>query len=88
MKRALECAILCVALFAAAGAALSATPDDCQALRKHGHRAEAQACYQSLTQTRDLYLRAEGDWGGAIWTPRRDLEAMPSVFLKAAREAL
>jgi A/G-specific adenine glycosylase len=33
-------------------------------------------------------FRAEGDWEGAIWTPRRDLEAMPSVFLKAAREAL
>jgi A/G-specific adenine glycosylase len=33
-------------------------------------------------------LRAEGDWEGAIWTPRRDLEAMPSVFLKAALEAL
>ena len=33
-------------------------------------------------------FRAEGDWDGAIWTLRRDLEAMPSVFLKAAREAL
>jgi A/G-specific adenine glycosylase len=32
--------------------------------------------------------RAEGDWADAIWTPRRDLEAMPSVFLKAARKAL
>jgi A/G-specific adenine glycosylase len=37
----------------------------------------------------DLQIyRAEGDWDGAIWTPRADLEAMPSVFLKAAREAL
>ncbi len=33
-------------------------------------------------------FRADGDWDGAIWTARRDLEAMPSVFLKAAREAL
>ena len=32
--------------------------------------------------------RAEGDWDGAIWTPRAELEAMPSVFLKAARKAL
>ena len=40
-----------------------ATPDDCHTLRKHGHRAEAQACYQSLTQARDPYLRAEGYWG-------------------------
>jgi A/G-specific adenine glycosylase len=32
--------------------------------------------------------RAEGDADGLIWTPRRDLEAMPSVFLKAARAGL
>jgi A/G-specific adenine glycosylase len=32
--------------------------------------------------------RAEGDWDEAIWTPRSELEAMPSVFLKAARKAL
>jgi A/G-specific adenine glycosylase len=32
--------------------------------------------------------RAEGDWEGAIWTPRGGLEAMPSVFLKAAKKAL
>ena len=41
----------------------AATPDDCQCLRKHGQRAEAQACYESLTQARDPYLRAEGFWG-------------------------
>jgi A/G-specific adenine glycosylase len=33
-------------------------------------------------------FRAAGEWEGAIWTPRAGLEAMPSVFLKAAREAL
>jgi A/G-specific adenine glycosylase len=32
--------------------------------------------------------RADGDWPGAIWTPRTGLQAMPSLFLKAAREAL
>ena len=32
--------------------------------------------------------RAEADWPDAIWTPRADLEAMPSVFLKAARKGL
>jgi A/G-specific adenine glycosylase len=37
----------------------------------------------------DLRLyRAEGDWPGAIWTPRERLADMPSVFLKAAREGL
>src|SRR5450755_4413553 len=44
-------------------AVLAATPTDCAALRRHGHRAEAQACYQSLTLAADPYLRAEGDWG-------------------------
>ena len=32
--------------------------------------------------------RAEGDWEGALWKPRSELEAMPSVFLKAAKKAL
>jgi cellulose synthase operon protein C len=50
-------------LIASAGLASAATPDDCHLLRKHGHRAEAQSCYQSLTQARDPYTRAEGDWG-------------------------
>ena len=50
-------------LIASAGIASAATPDDCHLLRKHGHRAEAQSCYQSLTQARDPYSRAEGYWG-------------------------
>jgi A/G-specific adenine glycosylase len=33
-------------------------------------------------------LRAEGAWPAAIWTPRSGIEAMPSVFLKAARRGL
>jgi A/G-specific adenine glycosylase len=33
-------------------------------------------------------FRASGDWPPAIWTPRAGLEAMPSVFLKAARAGL
>jgi A/G-specific adenine glycosylase len=33
-------------------------------------------------------LRAEGDACGVIWSPRRDLDALPSVFLKAARAGL
>ena len=44
-------------------AVLAATPTDCAAFRRHGHRAEAQACYQSLTLSADPYLRAEGAWG-------------------------
>src|SRR5215470_11534614 len=41
----------------------AAAPDDCAALRRHGRRTEAQACYQALTLSADPYLRAEGDWG-------------------------
>lgn len=33
-------------------------------------------------------LRAEGEAEGMIWTPRSGLEALPSVFLKAARAGL
>jgi A/G-specific adenine glycosylase len=33
-------------------------------------------------------LRAEGDADGVIWSPRRDLDALPSVFLKAAKAGL
>ncbi len=33
-------------------------------------------------------LRAEGEAAGVIWSPRRDLDALPSVFLKAARAGL
>jgi A/G-specific adenine glycosylase len=33
-------------------------------------------------------LRAEGEADDVIWTPRRGLDALPSVFLKAARAGL
>jgi A/G-specific adenine glycosylase len=33
-------------------------------------------------------MRAEGDAEGFVWTPRSGLDALPSVFLKAARAAL
>ena len=33
-------------------------------------------------------LRAEGDADGVIWSPQRDLDGLPSVFLKAARVGL
>jgi tetratricopeptide (TPR) repeat protein len=39
------------------------TTDSCAVLVKHGHLAEAQACYTALTQTSNPYLRAEGFWG-------------------------
>jgi tetratricopeptide (TPR) repeat protein len=45
------------------GTCAAATPADCRLLTKHGRQAEAASCYQSLSQSRDPYLRAEGDWG-------------------------
>jgi cellulose synthase operon protein C len=43
--------------------AYAATPEGCRSLRKRGRNAEAQKCFEALTQTRDPYLRAEGYWG-------------------------
>jgi len=59
----MRASVLCAAIVAGAIAARAATPSDCQALRKHGRRADAHACYESLTHERDPYLRAEGFWG-------------------------
>ena len=49
-------------------AASAAVPADCWALRKHGHAAQAQACFDGLTQSADAYNRAEGFWGLEEWT--------------------
>ena len=58
-----RCGVVCLASLAGASLALGTTPDDCHGLRKHGHNAEAQKCYESLSAARDPYLRAEGYWG-------------------------
>jgi A/G-specific adenine glycosylase len=48
---------------------------------------EVEHGFTHFTLTLQL-LRAEGDAAGVIWSPRRDLDALPSVFLKAARAGL
>jgi Flp pilus assembly protein TadD len=48
-------------------AASAAVPADCWSLRKHGHAAEAQACFESLTRSGDASFRAEGFWGLEEW---------------------
>jgi tetratricopeptide (TPR) repeat protein len=64
VKRACKLSVLVTLMLAASTiAASAASPSDCAALRRHGQRVEAQACYQSLTLASDPYLRAEGDWG-------------------------
>jgi tetratricopeptide (TPR) repeat protein len=64
MKRSVTRLTHVVLLLACSRVAVAAiAPADCAALRRHGRRTEAQACYQSLTLATDSYLRAEGDWG-------------------------
>jgi len=48
---------------------------------------EVEHGFTHFTLTLQL-LRAEGDAAGVIWSPRRDLDALPSVFLKAAKTGL
>ena len=63
MRRLIHSAGLFAAMLVAAAGLHAATPGDCQALRKHGKNAEAQRCFESLTNTADPYLQAEGYWG-------------------------
>jgi Tfp pilus assembly protein PilF len=64
MRRA---ALLPVLLLACVAFAEAAVPGDCWTLRKHGHDAEAQACFEGLTRSSDAYVRAEGFWGLEEW---------------------
>ncbi len=53
-----------VVVCAGAGSCFAAaTPESCRELRLHGRKAEATACFETLTQSNDAYLRAEGLWG-------------------------
>jgi tetratricopeptide (TPR) repeat protein len=71
----------CMIGMVGAGSAWGARPDDCHTLRRHGHRAEARACYESLTRARDHYLRAEGYWGLEMY------EAANNQFRDAVAQA-
>jgi tetratricopeptide (TPR) repeat protein len=59
-------------LLASSALARSAAPADCWTQRKHGHRAEAQTCFESLTRSSDAYARAEGHWGLEQWEPANE----------------
>jgi cellulose synthase operon protein C len=43
------------------------SPLSCRSLRKHGHRSEAQSCFEALTRSSNPYDRAEGFWGLQEW---------------------
>jgi Tfp pilus assembly protein PilF len=65
MRRLL--ALAPVFLFASVASVQAAVPADCWNLRKHGHSAEAQTCFENLTRSGDAYFRAEGFWGLEAW---------------------
>ena len=56
-----------VLLFVFVASVQAAVPVDCWNLRKHGHSAEAQTCFENLTRSGDSYFRAEGLWGLEAW---------------------
>jgi Flp pilus assembly protein TadD len=66
MKR-LAPALLLLQICASTACVFAASPADCWSLRKHGHRAEAQACFERLTHSSDGYARGEGFWGLEEW---------------------
>jgi cellulose synthase operon protein C len=43
--------------------AIPAPLEACRDLRQHGKRAEAQACFTTLSRNADPFLAAEGEWG-------------------------
>ena len=55
--------LVAIVIGSAGAAAAAPAPPECAALVRHGQRAEAQKCFQSLTLAADPYARAEGDWG-------------------------
>ncbi|MGH9591195.1 MAG: tetratricopeptide repeat protein, partial [Terracidiphilus sp.] len=56
-----------VFLLVCSAIAQAAAPADCWKLRKDGHRTQAQACFETLTQSSEAYYRAEGFWGLEQW---------------------
>jgi cellulose synthase operon protein C len=59
-------------LLACSVSARAALPADCWTLRKDGHGAEAQACFNALSRSADAYSRAEGFWGLEEWEQAND----------------
>jgi tetratricopeptide (TPR) repeat protein len=59
-----RCAVFVLALAGTGWAApATASLDSCRALHRHGQRAGANTCYETLSKSADPYLRAEGYWG-------------------------
>ena len=52
-----------VATLALGARCFAVEPSECRALRQHGHRTEARACFTALGESNDAFTRAEGYWG-------------------------
>lgn len=63
MNRPSISGVLLALLFSGATHCLAATPESCRALQKHGKKAQAPACFESLVRSSSPYDRAEGYWG-------------------------
>src|ERR1700712_3305794 len=63
MNRPRISGIVLALLLSSVGQCLAVTPESCRALRKHGKKAEAQSCFESLVRSSSPYDRAEGYWG-------------------------
>lgn len=75
-------------LLGCAIAARAAVPADCWSLRKHGHPADALACFDGLTRSADAFSRAEGFWGLEEWGQANEqfrLAARPAQSKPAVR---
>jgi tetratricopeptide (TPR) repeat protein len=64
MRRAVYISLV---LLAALLSASAAPTSECWKLRKAGHSANAQSCFEQLTQSSSSYERAEGFWGLEQW---------------------
>jgi tetratricopeptide (TPR) repeat protein len=60
-------ALLSAMLVTCLTSACAVAPADCWTARKHGHDAEAHACFEALTRSSEAYFRAEGFWGLEEW---------------------
>ncbi len=81
MIRAVLFALLLACATPFSAAAPGANPLNCWSLRKHGHAAQAEACFESLTRSASAYERAEGLWGMEEW------EQANAEFRLAAQDA-
>ena len=63
MNWPLKSGALLVMVLSTISPCLAASPESCHALRKHGEKTEAQACFESLMHSNSPYFRAEGYWG-------------------------